>query len=167
MKINYLSMATNLQELKSLYFKLAKQYHPDLSTGNLEIMKQINNEYDYLKTVLKNADNTKQAEQESTDTLETFKDIIDQLIKYETITIQVVGSWLWIYDVKKEDKEIHAVLKENKFFYNSKRNIWQRKPEEDLTRKFKNSKESDAEIKNRYGCKTIATGARQNSFAIA
>lgn len=96
MKIEFLKEAKNLQELKSLYFKLAKKYHPDVNGGNLEIMKIINNEYDYLKTVLKNAKDTRKAEHENSESLEGFKEIINILIRFPKITIEIVGSWVWI-----------------------------------------------------------------------
>jgi curved DNA-binding protein CbpA len=96
MKIEFLKEAKNLQELKSLYFKLAKKYHPDVNGGNLEIMKIINNEYDYLKTVLKNADNTERKHMENTESMEGFRGIIEMLIKYPKIKIEIVNKWLWI-----------------------------------------------------------------------
>jgi hypothetical protein len=96
MNVDYLKDAKNLQELKKLYYKLCMQFHPDRPSGNLEIMQKINNEYDYLKNVLPNAENTKKAETESTASMEGFKNIIDILMKYNKITIEIVGSWLWI-----------------------------------------------------------------------
>ena len=95
MKVKFLKEATNLQELKKLYFELSKKHHPDMG-GNSEIMKAINNEYDYLKTVLENADNTAKNQYESAKTMDAFKDIIDIIIVYPNITIEIIGSWLWI-----------------------------------------------------------------------
>ena len=96
MKIEYLKQATNLQELKKLYFELSKKYHPDITQDDGEIMKQINNEYDYLKTILKNATDTKKGSEESTASMDAFKDIINKIIIYPNITIEIIGYWLWI-----------------------------------------------------------------------
>jgi curved DNA-binding protein CbpA len=96
MKINYLKDATNLQELKTMYFTLAKKHHPDVKGGNLETMKIINNEYDYLKGILKNAKTTKKAETETSATMEGFKEVIDVLIKYPNVKIEIVGAWCYI-----------------------------------------------------------------------
>ena len=41
---NWLVNATNLEELKTLYYNLARQHHPDMG-GDTEIMQQINAEY--------------------------------------------------------------------------------------------------------------------------
>lgn len=95
-KIEYLKEATNLQELKKLYFALSKKWHPDVQGGDLEVMQKINNEYDYLKTILKNATDTKKAEQENIHTMEAFKKVLDDLMRYNNITIELVGSWAWI-----------------------------------------------------------------------
>lgn len=99
-KIIYLKNASNLQELKKLYFELSKKYHPDVTGGNTEIMQIINNEYDYLKKVLKNAepgkDESKKAYSETWQSMDIFREVINELLKYPKITIEIIGSWLWI-----------------------------------------------------------------------
>lgn len=100
-KVNviYLKDANNLQELKKLYFKLSKIYHPDINKNGLETMQIINNEYDYLKTILKNSINeeTKKEYKDNIYSMDNFRNIIDELMKYNRITIEIVGSWLWIF----------------------------------------------------------------------
>lgn len=100
-KIKYLKEAKTLQELKKLYFTLAKKLHPDHG-GSTESMQQLNNEYDYLKTILPNeeqtADNSdKKTYKETSFSMDAFKDILSDLLRYNGITIEVIGSWLWIY----------------------------------------------------------------------
>ena len=99
-KIIYLKSAKNLQELKKLYFTLSKKYHPDITGGDLRIMQAINNEYDYLKTVLKNEipknDSEKKQYNETSASMDAFREILNQLLKYPNITIEIIGSWLWI-----------------------------------------------------------------------
>lgn len=51
MKIKYLKKATNQINLKKLYRELSFKMHPDKG-GDLEEMKILNNEYDYLKIKL-------------------------------------------------------------------------------------------------------------------
>ena len=67
LKIKYLISATNLQELKKIYFNLAKQFHPDITGGNLETMQIINNEYDYLQIIF-------EAEKENNNSINNFKE---------------------------------------------------------------------------------------------
>lgn len=124
-KIELLKNATNLQELKQLYFQLSKKYHPDMETGDLKIMQQLNNEYDYLKTILKNSEHTKRAEQETEKTMEGFKKILDILLKYPNLKIELIGSWAWIsgygtFDIKDDIlyNKLHCKYsKANKKFY--------------------------------------------------
>lgn len=111
MKIIYLISATNLQELKTIYFSMAKKYHPDTATGNLATMKIINNEYDYLKFKLKNTAEKAKGEfktyTETAASMESFKNIIEELLRHPKITIEIIGSWLWIsgqgtFSIKKD-----------------------------------------------------------------
>jgi hypothetical protein len=125
-KIIFLKDAKNLQELKKLYFQFSKKMHPDVG-GKLEDMQQLNNEYDYLKTILKNDINpeTKKAYTENNASMDAFRNIIDELMKYNKITIEIVGSWLWIsgqgtFTIKDEIlyNKLHCKYsKTNKKFY--------------------------------------------------
>ena len=116
--IIYLKSAKNLQDLKKLYFTLSKKYHPDIAGGDLRIMQQINNEYDYLKTVLKNTvpknETEKNQYRENTASMDAFRDILNKLLRYPRITIEIIGSWLWIsgsgtFSIK--DNILYAELK--------------------------------------------------------
>lgn len=44
--MKWFKLGLNKEQLKAEYYKLTKKYHPDLSSGNPEIMKEINAEYD-------------------------------------------------------------------------------------------------------------------------
>ena len=107
-KINYLKDAITLQDLKKLYFQLAKKLHPDITKDNGEQMKILNNEYDYLKTTLKNDETIdKEYLKETVFSMDYFKDILSELLKYNNIVIEIVGSWVWIsgigtYAIKDE-----------------------------------------------------------------
>lgn len=136
MKINYLKSATNLQELKTLYFKLAKEFHPDVNPQGLEAMKIINNEYDYLKGILKNAKDTKKAEQESTTSMEGFKNIIDELMKYPNIKIEIVNAWLWVsgYGTFKIKEDVLYNMFNFKYSKSNKKFYWYEGIEENETK---------------------------------
>lgn len=113
MKIELLKDVTNLQELKTIYFKLAKQYHPDLQSGNIELMQLLNNEYDYLKGILTNDINiNSNAYKETSASMEGFKDIINDLIRFEGIELNIVGTWIYIKDgIKGSTYAIKEYLK--------------------------------------------------------
>lgn len=98
MTIKYLKGANTLQELKEVYFKMSKINHPDVG-GSLEIMKIINNEYDYLKKILPNRTATNKDDKvinENSYSMNNFKDLINELLRYKNLTITIVGSWVWV-----------------------------------------------------------------------
>jgi curved DNA-binding protein CbpA len=165
MKVTYLKEAKNLQELKTLYFKLAKQYHPDVATGNTEIMKAINNEYDYLKTTLKNAKDTKKAETETTATMEGFKEILDILLKYPNIKMELIGSWCWIsgYGTFKIKEDVLYNQLHCKYSKSNKKFYWYKGIEE-AEGKFKGGFLNKAIDK--YGIETVMSQS-QKQYALA
>ena len=139
MTINYLKQAKNLQELKKLYFKLAKKLHPDHG-GNITDMQILNNEYDYLKNKLSNDETIdKDYLKETVFSMDYFKDIITELLKYNHITIEIVGSWLWIsgigtYAIK--DDILYGKFN-CKFSKSQKKFYWYSGIDKDQKRKYK------------------------------
>lgn len=107
MKINYFVNVQTVEELKKMYKKLAKQFHPDLNldTDTTKAMVDINNEYEYLFGRLVSDKDTKAGHKID----DNFRTIIDELLKYEII-IEVVGSWIWVsgntYAIKEEIKSL-------------------------------------------------------------
>ena len=80
-----------------------------------------------------------------------FIEVINQIINFENITIEIIGSWIW---VSGETKPIKETLKSLKFHWNKTRQLWQRKPSDEKFRTI-NSKQSDSWIKDKYGCETV------------
>ena len=128
-----------LEELKAQYRRLAMKYHPDRG-GDTEIMKFINSEYDMLFSKLKDVHRNKDGEtytahQASSETADNFKSLIDELMKMDGITIEIIGSFVWVTGDTKPHKE---KLKTLKFQWNSKKNAWYLKPENYRKRSQKN-----------------------------
>ena len=147
MRIELLKGIETLEELKSAYRKLAFKYHPDKATGSVELMQQLNNEYEYLSARLKDS----KGKTETKEYAAEFIEVINQIINFENITIEIIGSWIW---VSGETKPIKDTLKSLKFHWNKTRQLWQRKPTDEKF-KTKNSKQSDEWIKDKYGCETV------------
>jgi curved DNA-binding protein CbpA len=146
----YFSNPQTLEDLKKQYRELAFKHHPDRG-GNNETMKAINNEYDELFKTLKDVHRTKEGEtytakNETGETSEQFKDIINELMKMDDIVIEIIGCFIWCTGNTKVYKE---KLKELKFQWHSKKTAWYLKPE-DYKRRSHGDYELD-EIREMYG----------------
>ena len=141
-----------LEELKTMYRKLAMQYHPDRG-GDTEAMKGVNAEYDALfakvKDVRRNKDGEKYtAKQPGTETADHFKALIDELMKMDDIVIEIIGCFVWVTGDTKPHRD---KLKALKFRWHSKKTAWYLKPED---YKRRSHKEYDLdEIRSMYGTK--------------
>ena len=144
----------NLEELKSQYKKLAMQHHPDRG-GNVEIMQEINREYDELFTKLKNVHRTADgktytAQEETNETPDDFREIIERLITLDGIQIELCGSWLWITGNTLLHKD---VLKELRFRWSKSKRAWYY--HSDGYRKHTGRSYTLDEIRDLHGSETI------------
>ena len=139
-----------LEELKKEFKTLAFKYHPDKG-GDTEAFKILNNEYTELFEVYKNKSTNKQEKGEN---VNTFKDIINELIKFDNINIEVVGFWIWVsgkgtFNIKEELKQLN-------FWYSSKHKCYMYNGQNKL--KGYRTKATKGEIKEKYGCTVVKTG---------
>lgn len=114
-----------LEELKKQYKKLVFKHHPDKG-GRTEDMQEINAEYDKLFATLKNvhrsaSGETYTAKEETKETPEQFRNIIEKLIHLDGIEIEICGSWLWITGNTYPNRE---TLKKLRFKYSKNKNAW-------------------------------------------
>lgn len=93
-----------IEELKKQYFALAKKYHSDITGGNDEIMKEINNQYAELHRRYKDVhrsfkedkeEKTYTAETSTAETPEDFITIVMNLLNLG-LNVELCGRWLWI-----------------------------------------------------------------------
>ena len=131
-----------INEAKKIYKQLAKKLHPDVG-GSDELFKMLNSIYTNI------LENGIYFSNEFEFDLEIEK-IISQILHYENILIEVVGSLVW---VSGDTREIKEKLKELNFKWASKKKLWfygemkGRNPNE----------KSMEEIKGKYGCETVKT----------
>ena len=133
---------TGLNEAKKVFKTLARKLHPDIG-GSEEEFKILKNVYD---------DIVEHKIYFSNDTkfdLELEK-IISQILHYEDITIDVVGSWIWL---SGDTFKIKDKLKELNFKWASKKKMWYYGEMKGRSHKEK----SLDEIKGKYGCTTVKT----------
>lgn len=148
--------ATNLDELKAQYRRLCKIHHPDAG-GSTEVMQAINAEHDELFEILKREQNAR-AEADptgktryTTETPEEFRTIIEHLLRFPDLVVELCGCWLWISGETKAHKE---ELKAMGCQWSRNKQAWYWHHKEDgvgWTRR----KTSMGYIRNKYGSQTF------------
>ena len=144
--INEFSEVTGINEAKKVYKTLAKKLHPDVggSEGEFKILNSVYNDFIEHKIYFSN---------DFKIDLDLEK-IISQILHFENITIELVGSWIWL---SGDTKEIKDKLKELGFKWASKKKMWfygemkGRNPQE----------KSIDEIKAKYGSETLKTNNKK------
>lgn len=160
----YFNNVSDLQELRKQYRDLLKKYHPD-NGGSEEITKAINAEYDNLFKILKAIHKTKSADSNQNDTKADYnanmydwendkalREVLQRIIKFDGIVIEIIGTWLWIsgntYNYKKELKEIG-------FRWASQKKMWYWKMGDYQKKSHKTLSMND--IRNYYGSVKVQT----------
>ena len=119
---SYFENVKTIEELKRQYKTLAFKYHPDRG-GKVEEMQAINAEYDLLfarvKNVHETADGKTYTKEQGADIPDNFREIINAIINFDC-TIELCGSWLWVFNAYEYRKE----LKELGFFWCSSKKAW-------------------------------------------
>ncbi|MFA6741648.1 MAG: hypothetical protein WCR78_09210 [Arcobacteraceae bacterium] len=138
--IKEFSEVTGINEAKKVYKTLAKKLHPDVG-GSEEEFKLLNAIYnDFIENKIYFSNEFKID-------LDLEK-IISQILHFENITIELVGSWIWL---SGDTKEIKDKLKELGFKWASKKKMWYYG---EMKGKSHGEKSLD-EIKDKYGSKTF------------
>ena len=138
--IKEFSEVTGINEAKKVYKTLAKKLHPDIG-GSEESFKILNAVYnDFIENKIYFSNDFKID-------LDLEK-IISQILHFENITIELVGSWIWL---SGDTKEIKDKLKELGFKWASKKKMWYYG---EMKGKSHGEKSID-EIKDKYGSKTF------------
>ena len=160
----YFKDVNTLEELRRQYRDLLKKYHPDNKDGSTQATQEINAEYDKLFKVLKNRHESKSADNKESNTKTDFnnmkydfsedaklREVLQQIITFEGINIEVCGSWIWAFNSYNYRKE----LKELGFKYAHNKKAWYFHTE--AFRKRSHKKLSMEDIRNYYGSTEVET----------
>ena len=140
-----------INEAKKIYKTLAKKLHPDMVGGDEESFKLLNAIYTDLIEHKIYFSNDFKIDVE-------LEKIISLILHFENITIELVGSWVW---VSGDTKEIKEKLKELGFKWASKKKMWFYGE-----MKGRNPKEkSIEEIKGKYGSETLKENHKKERIA--
>lgn len=143
---NEFSEVTGINEAKKIYKNLAKKLHPDVG-GKEEEFKALNAVYtDLIEHKIYFSNDIKID-------IELEK-VISLILHFENITIELVGSWIWI---SGDTKEIKEKLKELGFKWASKKKMWYYGEMKGRSHKEK----SLDDIKNKYGSQTFKSKEKQ------
>jgi hypothetical protein len=160
--MKYFTHCTNINEAKSEYKNLAKQFHPDIAQyDTTAIMQSINSEYASAIAKLAKGENLT-AEQVETEILnaEAYKNAVNVAINLNGITIELCGGWLWIGG---NTYPVRAALKEAGFMFASAKKMWYFRSPEYATC---NRKKMDIDqIRSKYGSQRILSNTNKKVLA--
>lgn len=164
----YFENPMTLEELRRQYKDLLKRYHPDNDGGSTEDTQEINAQYNALFKKLKdrhekesadNAENNKSTyDSQKWDFAEDEKlrDVLQRIISFSGINIEIVGCWIW---VDGDTKPYREAFKSLGFRWASEKRKWYFHTE--AFRKKSHKKLSMDDIRNYYGCTKMQPEQRE------
>ena len=126
--MTYFMNASTLEELRKQYKELIKIHHPD-NGGSVSDIQEVNAEYDKLFKILKDRHDSNATAKENTsyDNMkydftedQKLREMLNKIINFSGITIEVCGSWIWVFNSYNYRKE----LKEMNFRFAGKKKAW-------------------------------------------
>lgn len=147
--------AKTVEELRQLYRKLLKEYHPD-NGGNEETMKEINLEYDRLFSNLRrfSSESGECTGEEEKAGDEAFKAVLNEIVNFN-MKIEIIGSWIWCSDCYAYKDR----LKELGFKWAARKKCWYWHNGE--YRRHHSKEVSLDEIRSKYGSRTVSRKSKQ------
>ena len=84
-------------ELRQSYKELLKKYHPD-NGGSLNVMQEINAEYDAVFAALRHQDETDvETNGQETEEDKALRAVLNHITSYN-MDIEIIGSWIWCFN---------------------------------------------------------------------
>lgn len=96
--MRYFEGCKTIEDVKKRYRELAKKLHPDCG-GTEEEFKRMSAEYETAFERYKNIHQTAAGEtyeKETTETPQDFADIINRVIHFDGVSVEIIGSWVWL-----------------------------------------------------------------------
>lgn len=145
---NYFSECKTQEDVKRVYREMAKKLHPD-NGGDAEEFKRLQSQYDEAAKRCWNFHETAEGEtyeKESAQTPEEYREIIETLMRFENITVEVIGTWIW---VTGDTYPIHEQLKEMHFFFSGPKKAWYNNGSE--TKGHRRGRYTMNQVRKKYG----------------
>jgi len=150
--MKYFEDMTDIEAIKIRFKELAKTHHPDLG-GCVEMMKEINHQYDQVLAGIyqKVGKSISEIEELLADSQEV-RNKLCEIIGFPGLVVELCGSWLWITG---ETRAVKDMLKIAGFSWSPKKLAWYwHKPEETKRRWFRGNQSLD-DIRLRHGSTKI------------
>lgn len=154
--MKWFGSCSDLDQVKTLYKKLAKQHHPDFG-GKTETMQEINSEYAFASArVISKAGFTSDEMEQEIRFSEAYRQAIEAIIHLEGLQVELVGNWIWVTGNTRIHRE---GLKSAGYRFAAKKLAWYFRNEE--FRSGKRSGKSLEEIRIKYGSEVVKGSKKQ------
>ena len=121
--MRYFTECITAEELKKAYHRAATKLHPD-NGGNEEEFKAMQADYEKAFELLKNVHMNAEGEtyrKETTETAADFMDIIEKIIHFDGVKVEIIGSWIWLTGNTMAYKD---EIKAAGFFWSKSKKAW-------------------------------------------
>ncbi len=156
--VNYFEGIKTLEELRTKYRDLLKANHPD-NGGDLEVMQEINKQYDEAFKLLKsgaNLEDDKVKIKWSEEQDKAIREALYKVVFLKGLNIEIVGCWIWIDGETFTNKE---ALKAAGYEWSRNRKKWHYAPYKTGYRK--GSKDTFENIRRKYGSANVENETRE------
>ena len=158
----YFKDCKTAEELKKAYKKAARELHPDMNhdRDTTEEFKKMQAEFEQaferLKSIHVNKDG-EQYEKATEETANEFMDMINKLLHFPGVEVELCGSWVWVSGNTRACKD---ELKKLGFKWSSSKVAWYFHLGPYRKRSKKNMTMDD--IREMYGSKTFSGSSKQD-----
>ena len=123
MNNTYFSDCKTIEDVKRNFKELCKKLHPD-NGGDAEKFKSMMSEYEIAFNRYKNIHTSASGEtyeKETSETAAQYADIINKVIHFNGVNIEIIGSWVWLSGNTLIYKE---AIKEAGFIWSRSKKAW-------------------------------------------
>ena len=154
MRTNFFRDAQTAEQAKEIFHRLAKELHPD-NGGDAEQFKAMRAEFEDVFRKVQNIHETKDGkryEKNSKQTATEYADMIERMIHWQGVTIEIIGAWVW---VSGDTKNYRDQLKAMRFFWSKSKKAWYFNGEEHKSRR--RGHYSLDELRTKWGSEEVET----------